>query len=199
MPILSNDMIIAIVIAHAKVIQSKLNIAILQAFEEEIHNSFFFVGRNVNWKQGEGAMCEYSEYVKMFHSAIMGESELNPLYCWGITKYYGYKPVPLDEAAIEELRLKITEKRDYINEATRRTAQMRRMLGNTPIGAASKNLPPLLEWQKVNQEMDLYFYIDIFNLGYIEGKRAERARKHQQKNKERKGTSECLKQIVTNL
>lgn len=28
--------------------------------------------------------------------------------------------------------------------------------------------------------MDLYFYIDIFNLGYIEGKRAERTRKHQQ-------------------
>lgn len=138
MPILSNDMIIAIVIARAKAIQSKHNIAILQAFEEEIHNSFFFVGHKVNWKQGEEAMCEYSEYVNMFHSVIMGESELNPLYCWGITKYYGYKPVPLDEAAIEELRLKITEKRDYINEVTRRTAQMRRMLDNTSVGEAKK-------------------------------------------------------------
>ena len=177
MPILSNDMIIAIVIARAKAIQSKHNIAILQAFEEEIHNSFFFVGHNVNWKQGQGTMCEYSEYIQMFHSAIMGEGEINPLYCWGITKYYGYKPVPLDEAAIEELRLKITEKRNYINEVTRTTAKMRRMLDNTPIGVATKNLPPLLDWQKVNQEPDSCFYIDLFNLGYIEGKKAEHKRR----------------------
>lgn len=177
MPILSNEMIIAIVIAHAKVIQSKLNITILQAFEEEIHNSFFFVGHNINRKQGEGAMCEYSEYVKMFHSAIMGESEINPLYCWGITKYYRYNPVPLDEAAIKELRMKITEKRDYINEVTRKTAQMRRMLDNTPVGEAKKHLSPLLTWQKINQEDKICFYIDLFNLGYIEGKRAERKRR----------------------
>lgn len=180
MPILSNDMIIAIVIARAKAIQSKHNIAILQAFEEEIHNSFFFVGHNVNWKQGQGTMCEYSEYIQMFHSAIMGEGEINPLYCWGITKYYGYKPVPLDEAAIEELRLKITEKRNYINEVTRKTAQMRRMSGGTPIEEALEHLPMLLEWQKVNPNEEICFYIDIFNLGYIEGKRAERKRKRLQ-------------------
>lgn len=178
MPILNSDMIMAIVIANAKEIQSKYNISILKAFEEEIHKSFFFVGHNINWKQGEGTMCEYKEYFQMFHSAAMGESGLNSLYCWAITRYYGYKPVPLDEAAINHLRLQIAERRDYINDITEKTAQMRRMLDNTCIVEALKHISLLLAWQKINQEAERCFYIDLFNLGYIEGKRAERKRRH---------------------
>ena len=119
-------------------------------------------------------------YEEMIYSATAEKTEMPYIYRWVLSNYYSFKSPPQDNETLSELCPQITEPRIYVNDIENKTAQMRRMLGGTPIKEALEHLPMLLEWQKVNPNEEIWFYIDIFNLGYIDGKRAERKRKRLQ-------------------
>ncbi len=178
METLSNEMIIARAIERAKEYMEKYNApTLLKAFDEEIYLQYEYVRNHIIEDEG-GSTCGRLAYTEMYYSAAMGETEFPYIYRLVLSNYYSFKAPPQDNKALGELRTQIIERRKYIDDITNKTAQMRLMLSNIPIGEAAEHIGPLLEWRQITkQEGSIGLYIDLFNLGYIEGKRAERKKK----------------------
>ncbi len=152
------------------------HLTFFEAFNTVVINLYHYTNGH------EDDVCSKSEYVEMFYAAIMGEIELSKVYRCAISNYYSFNPVPIDTKALMELRELIAERRQYLNSLDEKTAEIRRILGHQAFDEAAKKVFPLCKWHKENAENEdiNIFYINLFNCGYIEGKRAERKRRHAQ-------------------
>lgn len=137
----------------------------------------------VGWSKKEGkAVCtDCTDYQERFFDFVLGDdSALTDTELYYIGWHYIKTPEAEPPAAdvLEELKEAVTEHRSEIKRITDSTAEMRRILRRTKIDPVFERINDFVRYNEiVHSDGKMLFYIELYMIGLIDGKRQERTRR----------------------
>lgn len=183
--------IVALLVSEAGRISNKYNISLLRAYNDLARLLYDYQ----SGQAGEGFMsCK--EYYKQLTRFILGEGLPSAGLIMYLVKYYSYPSKPtgaaleLDQAKLKELQDALREQQQAIRERERAlraneqsTREIRRIIHKQPATSVYELIEPIIKAFESSGQSRTITYIDLFNYGYMEGKRAERARRRAAEHK----------------
>ncbi len=181
---LTTKEVIANTLEEAKKVIKSDNYSVYSAFEYAARAFYYFAERHI---KNTTYNCTLKEWVEIFTRAVMDSQEIPGVYCIIISYYYIHcieerRKVPSDTELLEQLKAQIKERRELIAELDSVTSAIRKILNHQTLSLYWEYAMPLIKWRRLNESPIDYIMMDIFNYGYIIGKREERAKKRKSKS-----------------
>lgn len=169
--ITNNTDILAIAIKQSKVYSQEYKISALEAYNMVIHNYFFYSEAHFN------NICTMNEYFEFFYNLAQNKENLPVLYEQIIVMYYGghIETVQMDYEFLEKLCSSIEGEQKRTAQIMTNTKQLRKILSKQCV--PFDKIETIQRIVQINNSPDIFFYSNLYNYGFIEGKRAERARR----------------------
>lgn len=176
---LTTKEVISIMLYNAQRLLDTSNFSVYTAFEQTIISFYYFAEARI---KNTPHYCTLNEYKEIFFNAVMESQEIPSVYCILITRYYIHgleerRKTPLNTDFLKTLRQQISEHRTQIEDLNTATADIRKILGHQTFELYMKYALPLIKQHRITGMSADYTLMDIFNYGYIIGKREERAKK----------------------
>lgn len=190
--ILNSKEALTVVVEAVKAYKARYNLTWIEAFEQQLRNSYKYA---VGWYK-ESLNKKYftwEQYKEFIYNYIIGNiSELPEMILYYLTKYFdGYNRSVPDTDVIEIIKnqtesLMIFEQEETkrIERAEQETREIRRILNHQNILFTYEYIIPFLELEEAGKlgsceaRGKTMLLADMFNYGFILGKRAERDKKH---------------------
>lgn len=188
---------LASIIEASKMYRKKYNLLFLEAFDQTLKGCYnytkgWYEERHPNKKY----FYTWKQYTNIFYNMILGDiSRLPESVIQELTNYYRDSDYDknIDTMAFELLKdsIKILleskqKEMKEIDKLERETAEIRRILKHQDYLNAYKHIMPFLKLEEAGKPRNKetrgkrMLLTEMFNYGFILGKRAERARKHKQ-------------------
>ncbi len=188
---------LASIIEASKMYRKKYNLLFLEAFDQTLKGCYnytkgWYEERHPNKKY----FYTWKQYTNIFYNMILGNiSRLPESVIQELTNYYQDSDYDtnIDTMAFELLKdsIKILleskqKEMKEIDKFERETAEIRRILKHQDFLNAYEHIISFLKLEEAGKLRDngakseTMLIADVFNLGFILGKRAERAKKHKQ-------------------
>lgn len=182
---LSIPAILAFIIEKSKEALRVYKTSALKAFNSTIINSYFFYDAHFNRVFPDGKKVGRSEYFGLFYDLALNSQELPEAVRYFVTRYYypsRNNDTEADSDFLNELRIEISDERKRIAQLEDNACEIVHILHKQCISQkVQDSVKMLVEWAELHELPTSLLYLDIFNCGYIEGVRAERARRKSKK------------------
>ena len=173
---------------HSKI----YGLTLTEAFNQKLHSSYNY---SKGWHEDhyEGKFYAIEQYKAFFYNFIIGNSpELpEPVLYWATSYFRGYNYKEPDTTALtiikeytEALLISEQEEQQEIEQLEQETKEIRRILRHQDFLIAFEFVSPFIKLEEAGKlgshevRGKTALLTEMFNYGFILGKQAERARKH---------------------
>lgn len=190
----SSNEALAAVIEATKAHQKKYNLTLMNAFEQKLHSNYNFaqIWYEKQWT-GE-KYYTWEQYKSFFYNYITGIYPTLPtaIKCYLLNNYkpFNYPKTPdpdvfkIIKEQLEVLAEYELKEKQELEQIEHETTEIRRILMHQNLTPALEYIEPFLRLEeagilgKPEMRGKTALLIEMFNYGFILGKRTERARKH---------------------
>lgn len=177
---MENEKLRAIIVSRILSYAARFQVTNYKALCDVSSLSFKFMD---GWakKRGESVCTDYTDYKERFFDFVLGDySALTDTELYYIGWNYSNTPEAEPPAAdvLEELKEAVTKQRTEIKRITDSTAEIRRILRRTKIDLVFERINDFVSYNElVHSDGKTLFYMELYMLGLIDGKRQERTRR----------------------
>lgn len=173
------NVLISIIIKEVKEYSATYKTTALKALDEGVlHKWFYYVNGQLS-ARNEPLTLSKRDFFDMICNFILSDKNIIPTkYLKLIHKYYNYvlEFLPLDEEYYKNLCDSLYSERVRIKNLESSMSETIRILNHQDAFTSADFVLPLVEALRLKEVSDFFIFIDLFNYGFIQGKRAERAR-----------------------
>lgn len=193
--IINSQEALTAVINAVEAYKTRYSLTLTKAFEENLNNSYKYAK---GWyeKNSPGKYYTWNQYRAFFYNFIIGKCPELPkaMLCY-LTAYYrgyDYSSIP-DTGVLETLKVYVKstldseqEEKEEIKRLEQETREIRRILKHQDFLNAHEHIMPFLNLEEAGKlgkreiRGKTALLAEMFNYGFILGKRTERERKHKQ-------------------
>lgn len=193
--IMSSQEALTAVINAVEAYKTRYSLTLTKAFEESLNNSYKYAK---GWyeKNSSGKYYTWNQYRAFFYNFIIGKCPELPkaMLCYLTAFYsgYDYSSIP-DTGVLETLKMYVEstldseqEEKEELKRLEQETREIRRILKHQDFLNAYEHIMPFLKLEEAgklgNKETrgKRMLLTEMFNYGFILGKRTEREKKHKQ-------------------
>lgn len=182
---LSSPAILAFIIERSKEALKNYKTSALKAFNSTVIDNYFFYDAHFNRVFPDGKKVGRSEYFDLFYDLALNSQELPETVRYFVTRYYyprGNNDTEVDSDFFNKLRIEISDELKRIAQLEDNAREIVHILHKQCISQKVRDSVKMLaEWAEIHELPTSLLYLNIYNCGYIEGIRSERARRKAKK------------------